>query len=135
MHHYGLPIDQELVAQGYFDFESGIIAGRQLLALKQRPTAIFAANDDMAAAVLHVAHEMNIEVPGQLSVAGFDDTPLSQYVWPSLTTVRQPVSDMARLATLQLIDRIRKRGQTNKPAVSAMFCSLVIRESTGKAPI
>jgi LacI family transcriptional regulator len=88
----------------------------------------------MAAAVLHVAHELGIEVPRQLSVAGFDDTPLSQYVWPSLTTVRQPVADMARLATLQLIDQIRKRGQKGQLGVPAMFCSLVIRDSTGKAP-
>ena len=134
MQHYSLDVDDELVVQGYFDFESGLVASRRLLSLKNRPTAIFAANDDMAAAVLHVAHEMGIEVPRQLSVAGFDDTPLSQYVFPSLTTVRQPVADMARLATLQLIDQIRKRGQSGHAGNTAMFCSLVIRDSTGKAP-
>jgi LacI family transcriptional regulator len=135
MQHYDLPIEEALVAQGYFDFESGLAAGRQLLSLKRRPTAIFAANDDMAAAVLHVAHEMGIEVPRQLSVAGFDDTPLSRYVWPSLTTVRQPVADMARLATLQLIDEVRRRGHDGQHGLAAMFCSLVIRESTGPAPV
>jgi LacI family transcriptional regulator len=67
-------------------------------------------------------------------VAGFDDTPLSQHVWPTLTTVRQPVVEMARQATLQLIDRIRKRGQTHPGGPSAMYCSLVIRNSTGRAP-
>lgn len=134
MRQYGLPIDDDLIVQGYFSFESGLEAGRKLLSLKERPTAIFAANDDMAAAVLHVAHAMEIDVPGQLSVAGFDDTPLSRHVWPPLTTVRQPVQEMARQATMQLIDRIRKRGQSQPAGPSAMYCSLVIRESTGAAP-
>jgi LacI family transcriptional regulator len=88
----------------------------------------------MAAAVLHVAHSLAIAVPAQLSVAGFDDTPLSRHVWPPLTTVRQPVAEMSRLATLLLIDQIRKRGQTVQVGTPAMFCSLVIRESTGAAP-
>ena len=134
MKQFGLPVDENLIVQGYFSFESGIEAGRKLLALKDRPTAIFAANDDMAAAVLHVAHDMAIDVPGQLSVAGFDDTPLSRHVWPSLTTVRQPVQEMARQATMQLIDRIRKRSQGQTAGPSAMYCSLVIRDSTGRAP-
>jgi LacI family transcriptional regulator len=134
MRQFGLPIDEDLIVQGYFSFDSGLEAGRKLLALPDRPTAIFAANDDMAAAVLHVAHDMAIDVPGQLSVAGFDDTPLSRHVWPPLTTVRQPVQEMARQATMQLIDRIRKRGQSQSAGPSAMYCSLVIRESTGAAP-
>lgn len=134
MRQYGLQIDDDLIIQGYFSFESGLEAGRKLLSLHERPTAIFAANDDMAAAVLHVAHDMDIDVPGQLSVAGFDDTPLSRHVWPPLTTVRQPVQEMARQATMQLIDRIRKRGQSQQSGPSAMYCSLVIRESTGAAP-
>jgi len=134
MHHYNLPVEDELIAQGYFDFDSGMAAARQLLALKDRPTAIFAGNDDMAAGVLHIAHDLGIDVPGQLSVAGFDDTPLSRHVWPSLTTVRQPVADMARLATMQLIDLVRKRGQSGEHPAPSMFCSLVIRDSTGKVP-
>jgi LacI family transcriptional regulator len=134
MRQYGLPIDENLIVQGYFSFESGLEAGRKLLSLADRPTAIFAANDDMAAAVLHVAHDMAIDVPRQLSVAGFDDTPLSRHVWPPLTTVRQPVQEMARQATMQLIDRIRKRGQSQAGGPSAMYCSLVIRDSTGPAP-
>lgn len=134
MKQYGLPVDENLIVQGYFSFESGLEAGRTLLSLKDRPTAIFATNDDMAAAVLHVAHDMAIDVPGQLSVAGFDDTPLSRHVWPSLTTVRQPVQEMARQATMQLIDRIRKRTQGQTAGPSAMYCSLVIRDSTGRAP-
>jgi len=134
MRQYGLSIDEDLIVQGYFSFESGLEAGQKLLSLADRPTAIFAANDDMAAAVLHVAHDMSIDVPGQLSVAGFDDTPLSRHVWPSLTTVRQPVQEMARQATMQLIGRIRKRGLSEGAGPSAMYCSLVIRDSTGAAP-
>lgn len=130
----GIALDESLVKQGNFEFESGLRAGRELLEQSRRPTAIFACNDDMAAAVLHVAHKMAIDVPQQLSVAGFDDTPLSHYVWPTLTTVRQPVADMARLAIRQVIDQIRKRGQQIPPTPPALFCSLVTRDSTGPAP-
>jgi LacI family transcriptional regulator len=67
------------------------------------PTAIFAANDDMAAGVLAVAHDRNIDLPGELSVAGFDDTTLARTVWPPLTTIHQPMAELARTAAEILI--------------------------------
>ena len=103
----GLEYDPELVVQGQFSYESGCVAAGRLLDHPQRPTAIFAANDDMAAGVIRVAGERGLSVPRDLSVCGFDDTPISRHIYPSLTTIRQPTSEMGRLATLELLARIR----------------------------
>lgn len=106
----GLAYDADLVVQGAFSFESGIEAGNALLDLKQPPTAIFAANDDMAAGVIRAACERGLVVPRDISVCGFDDTPIARHIYPALTTVRQPTSEMGKLATLQLLSRIRAAG-------------------------
>jgi LacI family transcriptional regulator len=99
----GIPYEPQLVATGEFDFESGVSGGRYFLDLPEPPTAIFASNDDMAAGVLSVAHERNLSLPGDLSVAGFDDTTLARTVWPPLTTIRQPMFELAHTATEILI--------------------------------
>ena len=99
----GIAFEPELVRDGEFDFDSGVRGGRALLDLADRPTAIFASNDDMAAGVLAVAHDRGIEVPRELSVAGFDDTTLARTVWPPLTTIHQPMAQLARSATEILI--------------------------------
>jgi LacI family transcriptional regulator len=129
-HH--VPFDPHLVAQGDFHFESGLLCGRLLLEAKPRPTAIFACNDDMAAGVLAVAHQLGIPVPEALSVAGFDDVPLAQQVWPPLTTVRQPTYEMAQLAT-QLLLRLLK-GESPEVVHHVLPATLVIRGSTGPRP-
>ncbi len=99
----GLAFDPVLVCDGEFDFDSGVRGGNLLMDLPQRPTAVFASNDDMAAGVLAVAHDRGINVPGELSVAGFDDTTLARTVWPPLTTIHQPMAELARTATEILI--------------------------------
>ncbi|MCU0729073.1 MAG: LacI family DNA-binding transcriptional regulator [Sphingopyxis sp.] len=99
----GIAYEPGLVADGLFDFDSGVAAARLFLGMDHRPTAIFAANDDMAAGVLAVAHDMKIDVPRALSVAGFDDTTLARTVWPPLTTIRQPVYDLAYAAAELLL--------------------------------
>lgn len=99
----GIAYEPEMVCDGEFDFESGVRAANRLLDMADRPTAIFASNDDMAAGVLAVAHDRGIELPGQLSVAGFDDTTLACTVWPPLTTIHQPMAELARTATEILI--------------------------------
>ncbi|MBK8629368.1 MAG: LacI family DNA-binding transcriptional regulator [Sphingomonadales bacterium] len=99
----GIAYEPQLVCDGEFDFDSGVKAARILLDLPNPPTAIFAANDDMAAGVLAVAHDRNIDLPDQLSVAGFDDTTLARTVWPPLTTIHQPMFDLAHTATEILI--------------------------------
>jgi LacI family transcriptional regulator len=98
----GIAYEPRLVRPGEFDFESGMAAAEALLKLPNKPSAIFASNDDMAAGVLSYAHRIGLDVPHDLSVAGFDDTPLAQLVWPPLTTIRQPVRELAYAATSQL---------------------------------
>jgi LacI family transcriptional regulator len=90
-------------AEGHYTFESGLSATEQLLDLSPRPTAIFASNDEMAAAVLYAARLRGIAVPEELSIVGFDDTPIAARVWPPLTTVRWPILAMGRSAAHKLI--------------------------------
>ena len=94
----GIAYDESLVVEGTFMFESGVEGARKLLDLRRPPTAIFAANDDMAFGVMREAHERRIDVPGTLSICGFDDTPASQLVSPGLSTVHQPCREMGRMA-------------------------------------
>src|SRR5206468_4177465 len=91
----GLRPEDVPVEQGFFTFRSGLAAAERLLDRPAPPTAIFASNDDMAAAVVSVAHRRGLDVPGDLTVVGFDDTAPVTTVWPELTTIRQPVSAMA----------------------------------------
>ena len=131
MQQAGIAVQDDWVVQGEFTFESGIEGARRLLDLPQRPTAIFAANDDMAAGVLRVAAERGFAVPFDLSVCGFDDTPISRHVSPPLTTVRQPTRDMGRVAALELFREIRERGAGS---MVSMPYELRLRASTGLAP-
>lgn len=112
----GLPISDDLIQQGDFSFESGAKAARKLLELpaSERPTAIFASNDDMAAAVVSVAGQAGVDVPQELSVCGFDDTPLARVVWPALTTVRQPIYKMGYQAAKQLVTRTQSNAETSQ---------------------
>jgi LacI family transcriptional regulator len=97
--------DTVLEAYGGFDFQVGIEAGRELLSASPRPTAIFAANDDSAAGVMSAAAQLGLRVPEDVSVAGFDDSWVAKSVWPYLTTVYQPISEMAHAAASLLIER------------------------------
>jgi len=91
-------VPPEYIEQGMFTYDSGLSAAKKLLALDDRPTAIFAANDEMAAGTLSAAHMSRISVPDSLSIVGFDDGHLATIVSPNLTTVRQPIQEMAELA-------------------------------------
>lgn len=128
----GLRFSQRLVVDGDNSFRSGEACGMRLLERKKVPTAIFAANDDMAAGVIRVADRLGIRIPDELSVAGCDDIALAQQVYPSLTTIRQPMSMMAERAAAALIQGARSEmalsGEEIIPA------SLVIRDSTGPVP-
>ena len=89
------------------DLEAGPEALRRLLARKHKPTAIFAGNDDMAAAAVAVCHRQGLDVPSDITVVGFDDTAIATTIWPELTTVRQPIADMSRAAVELLVQQIR----------------------------
>lgn len=99
----GIAFEPALVIDGEFDFDSGVRAAAALLDMPEPPTAIFASNDDMAAGVLAEAHTRGIDVPTRLSVAGFDDTTLARTVWPPLTTIHQPMAELAHTAAEILI--------------------------------
>lgn len=114
-------------AQGDFSFMSGIEAGTELLTRTPRPTAIFAANDDMAAGVVAAAGRMGLRVPADLSVAGFDNSWIAQSVWPPITTIHQPVAEMAEAAARLLIDRPAMWKDVD---ALQMDYVLIIREST-----
>lgn len=100
-------VDATLEAEGDFTFQSGLVGAERLLDLPTRPDAIVAANDDMAAAVLWLAHQRGIRLPQDLAVTGFDDTLIATRVWPALTTVRQPIRDMAATAIAWLAQAVR----------------------------
>ena len=128
----GLRARRSLVIQGDNSFESGIDCAVRLLREKSRPTAIFCANDHMAAGAMKVAHEMGLSIPGDLSVAGFDDLPIAGQIWPQLTTVRQPLDEMAKRAASLLIRAVR--GGSAEAMNRVVDAELVIRNSTGPAP-
>ncbi len=128
----GLEVGADQVAQGFFTYRSGLEAAERLLSNSFNPTAIFASNDDMAAATMAIAHRKGLDVPRDIAIAGFDDTPLATMVWPELTTVRRPISDMAREAVRLLIEQVRaKRTGTTQPVEHKLLkFTLVKREST-----
>ncbi|WAC46943.1 LacI family DNA-binding transcriptional regulator [Asticcacaulis sp. SL142] len=131
----GLPRPKpELFASGDFMFKKGIEAAETLLSLPEPPTAIFAANDETAAAVAMVAHRRGLSIPGDLSVVGFDDAPIASAVWPQLTTIAQPYLEMAR-KVVHLVDTWDQQS-TQSGFVSTYLTphELVIRESSGPVP-
>jgi LacI family transcriptional regulator len=126
----GLKYSERLVCEGDNSFGSGEECALKILKRKRRPTAIFAANDDMAAAALRIADRLHIKVPEQLSIAGFDDISLARQVHPRLTTIRQPLAAMAEHAASMLISGESKsvtRGRTD-----IVPATLEIRGSTAK---
>lgn len=125
MSESGIGVDPALVGDGYFTFASGHETGHKLLTQAERPTAIFAANDEMALGAVAAARELGLALPDDLSVAGFDDIPAASTNWPPLTTVRQPFGDYGAAAAClaiggKLPDGIDLRNQ------------LVVRSSTAR---
>jgi len=135
MQESGLQVPAEHIAQGMFTYRSGLQAARELLAQKKRPTAIFASNDDMAAAAIAVAHGLHLQVPGDIAIAGFDDTPVAVTVWPELTTVHQPIGEMGRKAVELVVEQVREKraGHVFQPRHVLLPYTLERRESTGPA--
>lgn len=99
----GLALDQVMIEQGDFTYRSGETAAHRLLTRPERPTAILAQNDDMAVAAIMAARDLGLDVPRDLSVTGFDDSEVAKLSWPRLTTVRQPVFEMAEDAADKLL--------------------------------
>ena len=124
----GIPFDPARVVEGDFTFDSGIAAAEALLDLADPPTAIFASNDDMAAGVVAACYRRRIQIPGELSVAGFDDTPLASTISPSLTTIYQPSRELASEAVGLLLEEIAAPSET--PRRHLLSYRMVPRDST-----
>lgn len=129
----GLAPVPELIAQGFFSYRSGLDAAETILDLDEPPTAIFASNDDMAAATVAVAHRRGLDVPGDLTVCGFDDTLLATTIWPELTTIRQPIRDMAR-AAMDLIVRHLREDSVTETGKQVLLDYALIRRQSDAAP-
>ncbi|MGB5256829.1 MAG: LacI family DNA-binding transcriptional regulator [Woeseiaceae bacterium] len=127
----GLEFSEDLVVDGDNSFGAGLGAALKLLSKENPPTAIFAANDDMAAGVIRAANRLGVEIPAQLSVAGFDDIALARQVDPALTTIRQPLVRMAKRAAKMLA---KGNGESRFKGPQVIPAKIKIRESTGPAP-
>lgn len=125
----GLTLPDELVVEGGYTYESGFAGGEALLARTERPTAIFASNDEMAAGVYRAAHSRGLAIPRDLSVVGFDDGPIAARLMPPLTTVRLPIRDIGRLAARKLIAAPSQTMEEASVTDSLVVPHLVIRDS------
>lgn len=135
MTNAGLTIDPELVRQGLFTYRSGFEAASALLDLPSPPSAIFASNDDMAAGCVAAAQRRHLEVPEDLTVCGFDDTSMATKIWPELTTIRQPIHDMACSALDILAHGIRAARTGPSPEVRHKLLDYtLIRRDSDAAP-
>jgi LacI family transcriptional regulator len=135
LREYGIPLDRKLVVEGDYSFDDGFRGARKLLALKDRPTAIFGSNDEIAAGVLAAAKSGGLDVPWELSIAGFEDSPFSKQSWPALTTARQGTEEIGRNAAQRLIAELQRDAHGTDEVIPNIGFSpvLVVRGST--API
>lgn len=125
---YGIPYDPDLVYVGDFSQPGGFNGASYFLEMAAPPTAVFASNDILAMGVYDAARMYGLNIPGRLSVVGFDDIPLAAVSSPKLTTVRQPLQEMGRVATQLLLDLIN--APEEKPRSIVLPTELILREST-----
>lgn len=137
----GIDVNPDLIVPGEYSFDSGVSGAKKLLDSDDRPTAIFASNDEMAAGALFAARLMHIEIPEELSIVGFEDSPFSRQTWPKLTTAHQPNNEIARCAAALVLNKARSKSSaesasTNKDAgiMKKFIPELLVRDSTGDAP-
>lgn len=123
----GIPINDSWIKQGNFSFKSGFNAGVEILHSAKIPTAIFASNDSMAAGIMKSAQMKGMQIPNDLSLVGFDDSPIAHQLWPALTTVKQPVEKMAGHAAKILMAKFD--GLVEKTKSKDFKSELIIRES------
>ena len=122
-----IPIRSEWIKEGNFSFDSGFSAGLKILESSTLPSVIFASNDYMAAGVMKAAQMQGIKVPTELCLIGFDDSPIAKQLWPALTTVRQPVKDMAYHSAKLLLCAVD--GLSEKTESREFKSELILRES------
>jgi LacI family transcriptional regulator len=124
--------DPSLCVEGTYRFDSGVAAGETLMAANPRPTAIFASNDEMAAGVMHVIHKMGLHVPNDISIIGFDDSPTASQIWPPLSTVRWPITEMGSAAARKLVPEFLAATDDRTSTIETVLDSVFIeRNSVG----
>ncbi len=126
---FGLELSDSMTVEAGYTYDSGVQAADKLLAQADRPSAIFAGNDEMAIGIYTSARKAGLRVPEDLSIVGFDDTPMAARIWPLLTTVRLPIREMGREAAKSLLHTVTEGG---KRAPHAFTPEIVIRSSTAK---
>jgi LacI family repressor for deo operon, udp, cdd, tsx, nupC, and nupG len=124
----GVKPDERCVVEGAYSLTAGEHAAAQLLLLKQRPTAIFCFSDDIALGCMYTLRQNGFEVPGDISVMGFDDIPFARYSAPPLTTVAQPTAEIGAACATLLLDQIDGRPAAKKRHI--LPHRLVVRDST-----
>ncbi|HEY5971451.1 MAG TPA: LacI family DNA-binding transcriptional regulator [Pseudoxanthomonas sp.] len=124
-----LPNAEAIELPGDFDESSGYEAGKWIVASKQRPDAVFAANDMMALGCLYAFNEAGVKIPSDIALAGFDDIPLARFVHPTLTTMRVSIAELGGLALTRLLQSIES-DDLQAPALQTLVPELIVREST-----
>lgn len=122
----GLKLDKALTVEGAYTFDSGVQCAEKLFKRKEKPTAIFAGNDEMAVGVYQAARLAGLDVPKDISIVGFDDTPMAARIWPPMTTVRLPIREMGKAAAKLLIQGKAAAGA--EPV--SFYPEIVVRQST-----
>lgn len=131
----GVHANAKFVVPGSYSFESGVKGANQLLALNHKPTAIFACNDEIAAGALFSARLANVQIPQQLSIVGFENSPFSRQTWPPLTTAHQPNTTIASEAAELLFRLSRPTASRSTNEQQPVFIpELLVRDSTGSCP-
>lgn len=130
-----IPLNEDLIIDGTYSFESGVNGAKTLMNMSKQPSAIFACNDEIAAGALFAARLMNIRIPEQLSIAGFEDSPFSRQTWPKLTTAHQANNVISEHAARLLFSKARSSRKQEKDIITNFTPSIVVRESTGPAPV
>jgi LacI family transcriptional regulator len=128
-----LKLERDLDVKAAYTFQSGVEAGRVLMKLKEPPTAIFCGNDEMAAGVCQAVRESGHEIARNVSVVGFDDSPLASRLWPALTSVLLPIRQMGRMASTRLLGASLIGEPAPEEALGEVHPKLVVRGSTGPA--
>jgi len=130
----GIAIDESLIIKGTYSFETGVKSSETLLAMSPPPTAVFACNDEIAAGTLFGARMKGVDVPQELAIAGFENSPFSRQTFPPLTTASQPTNEIAQHAAASLIQYLRaKKAKAAHDNLNHTFIpELVVRASTEK---
>jgi DNA-binding LacI/PurR family transcriptional regulator len=127
MAQHGLPVRQEWILNGNFTTLGGYECGRALLTQKVRPTAVFCGNDESALGLCKAASELGIQIPRDLSVVGFDNSPITSAFYPPITSVRQPLTEIGAAAMSALVNYIDTQV---RPDGFLFETELIVRDST-----